>query len=53
MDNFEWALGYTPRFGVTHVDYETLERTPKLSAGFLREVIEANGVDPDRDPQRE
>jgi beta-glucosidase len=53
MDNFEWALGYTPRFGVTYVDYETLERTPKLSAGFLREVIDANGVDPDRDPARE
>ncbi len=35
LDNFEWALGYGPRFGVTRVDYDTLERTPKLSAAWL------------------
>jgi len=38
LDNFEWADGYTTRFGVTYVDYKTLERTPKDSAKFLKEV---------------
>ncbi|MEU3554913.1 GH1 family beta-glucosidase [Streptomyces fragilis] len=32
MDNFEWAYGYSKRFGMVYVDYETLERTPKASA---------------------
>ncbi|KIP09737.1 glycoside hydrolase family 1 protein [Phlebiopsis gigantea 11061_1 CR5-6] len=40
LDNFEWAEGYKVRFGVTHVDYETQERTPKKSAGFLRQWFE-------------
>ena len=31
MDNYEWALGYEKRFGMVHVDFETLERTPKAS----------------------
>lgn len=31
LDNYEWALGYEKRFGLVHVDFETLERTPKLS----------------------
>ncbi|KAG8906590.1 hypothetical protein FRB99_006545 [Tulasnella sp. 403] len=35
LDNFEWADGYGTRFGVTHVNYETQERTPKNSARFL------------------
>ncbi|MFE1246450.1 GH1 family beta-glucosidase [Streptomyces sp. NPDC058735] len=32
LDNFEWAYGYGKRFGAVHVDYATLERTPKTSA---------------------
>jgi beta-glucosidase len=44
LDNFEWALGYTKRFGIVHVDYETLERTPKESARFYADVIRTNGM---------
>ena len=44
MDNFEWADGYTNRFGIHYVDYETQKRTPKLSADFYREVIARNAV---------
>ncbi len=44
MDNFEWADGYTNRFGLHYVDYATQKRTPKLSADFYREVIKANAV---------
>ncbi|OJJ01780.1 hypothetical protein ASPVEDRAFT_130780 [Aspergillus versicolor CBS 583.65] len=40
MDNLEWGLGYSYRFGVTYTDYETLERTPKESALKLRSMIE-------------
>jgi beta-glucosidase len=44
LDNFEWAEGYTKRFGITYVNYETLERIPKLSAIWYRNVIAANRV---------
>jgi beta-glucosidase len=44
LDNFEWADGYTTRFGVVHVDYATQKRTPKLSAAFYKEVIARNAV---------
>ena len=44
MDNFEWADGYTNRFGLHYVDYDTQKRTPKLSAAFYREVIARNAV---------
>jgi beta-glucosidase len=44
MDNFEWADGYTNRFGLHYVDYATQRRTPKLSAEFYREVIASNRV---------
>ena len=44
MDNFEWADGYTNRFGLHYVDYQTQKRTPKLSADFYKEVIKENRV---------
>jgi beta-glucosidase len=44
MDNFEWAFGYTKRFGLLYVDYDTLDRTPKASARWYRSVILANGL---------
>jgi beta-glucosidase len=44
IDNFEWADGYTNRFGLHYVDYSTQKRTPKLSAAFYREVIARNAV---------
>jgi beta-glucosidase len=43
LDNFEWAWGYSKTFGIVHVDFETLVRTPKQSAGWYKSVIEANG----------
>jgi beta-glucosidase len=45
LDNFEWALGYAKRFGLVHVDYDTLERTPKASAHWYHETMTANGFD--------
>ena len=44
MDNFEWARGYSQRFGAIHVDYETQKRTIKDSAYWYRDVIERNGL---------
>lgn len=45
MDNFEWSLGYSKRFGIHYVDYTTLERTPKNSALWYKKVIANNGFD--------
>jgi beta-glucosidase len=45
MDNFEWAYGYTRRFGITYVDYTSQLRTFKDSALFYRQVIAANAVE--------
>ncbi|GAB2528436.1 GH1 family beta-glucosidase [Paramicrobacterium agarici] len=41
LDNWEWAAGFTQRFGLVHVDFDTLERTPKSSFRWLREVLAA------------
>ncbi len=45
MDNFEWADGYSKRFGIHYVDFKTQKRTPKLSAEWYREVIAKNAVE--------
>jgi beta-glucosidase len=44
QDNFEWALGYSKRFGLIHVDFETQKRTWKDSAHWYKTVIETNGA---------
>jgi len=44
LDNFEWADGYSKRFGLHYVDYKTLKRTPKLSAEWYKAVIAQNTV---------
>ena len=44
MDNFEWAHGYSQRFGLVHIDYQTLERTMKDSAYWYAGVVRENGV---------
>ena len=45
LDNFEWADGYSQRFGIVFVDYRTQQRIPKASAFWYRGVIAANAVD--------
>ncbi len=45
LDNFEWASGYQPRFGITYLDYKTQKRTLKKSALWYKEVIKQNGLD--------
>ena len=41
MDNFEWSFGYTKRFGIVYVDYETQKRYPKDSALWLSKVMKS------------
>ena len=45
LDNFEWAFGYSKRFGIVRVDYETLQRTVKDSGHWYRDVIARHGVE--------
>jgi len=45
MDNFEWALGYSQRFGLVHVDYPTQRRIIKKSGYWYRDVIAANRLE--------
>jgi beta-glucosidase len=44
MDNFEWIFGFEKRFGIYHVNFETLARVPKLSAAFYRDVVAKNAI---------
>ena len=39
LDNYEWAFGYEKRFGMVHVDFDTLHRTPKASYHALKAAI--------------
>ena len=53
LDNFEWAQGYSRRFGLVYVDLETQVRIPKLSAHWYQQVArrgEPNGMPPERVP---
>jgi beta-glucosidase len=43
LDNFEWSAGYAKRFGIVHVDFDTLRRTPKRSARVYADIIASNG----------
>lgn len=44
LDNYEWAEGFTKRFGIIHVDFTSLQRTFKRSAHFYREIIQTSGA---------
>jgi beta-glucosidase len=44
LDNFEWTSGYTKRFGLVHVDFDSQQRTPKSSAHWYSRVIRENAV---------
>jgi len=43
LDNLEWSLGYSKRFGIVHVDFATQKRTPKASARLYAEIVASNG----------
>lgn len=44
LDNFEWGYGYSKRFGIVHVDYQSQKRTRKRSSYYLSDVIRSNEV---------
>jgi len=50
LDNFEWAHGYSKRFGIVYVDYPTLERVPKDSFYWYRDFIASRRGAPRREP---
>jgi beta-glucosidase len=52
LDNFEWAFGYGPKFGLVAVDRATQARTPKPSATWLGSVARANGLAPQAGAER-
>jgi beta-glucosidase len=43
LDNLEWSLGFSKRFGICHVDFTTQKRTPKSSARLYSRVVASNG----------
>lgn len=43
LDNFEWRLGYTSRFGIVYVDYSNLKRYPKMSAYWFKQLLTRKG----------
>ncbi len=45
LDNFEWAHGYTKRFGIVHVDFQTQKRTIKDSGAWYAKVIANNALE--------
>jgi beta-glucosidase len=45
MDNFEWAEGYAPRFGLVRVDYATQERHPRPSAALYARIARDRAID--------
>lgn len=44
LDNFEWACGYAKRFGLVHVNYRSLQRTPKVSSQFYSSLIRTRKI---------
>lgn len=44
LDNFEWSLGMSPRFGLVHVDHDSFIRTPKASYNYYAEISKNNGL---------
>ena len=50
LDNFEWSLGYSKRFGIVYIDYPTLGRVPKDSFYWYRDFIASRGAAPRPSP---
>lgn len=48
VDNFEWAFGYSKRFGIVHVDYDTQQRTGRDSRLEYARIIASHRPDPSR-----
>jgi beta-glucosidase len=44
LDNYEWSYGYSKRFGIVHVDYDTQVRTIKDSGYWYRDLIAAHAI---------
>lgn len=44
LDNYEWEKGFSGRFGLVAIDYETLKRTPRRSAYVYAEICKENGI---------
>ena len=45
MDNFEWAYGFWPRFGLVEIDYVTKTRNPRASAFVYKKICEENALE--------